>query len=95
MERESGRGLEAKRRFQQIIRERIVLLCEEQALSYYTLAYRASMPLTSLMNILDGASTNPGVYNIMKICDGLDMTMAEFFDTKEFVELMVESRDEK
>ena len=69
--------------------------CEEKGYTSYNLAYKSSMPLTTLTHMLDGSSTNPSLYNIIKICDGLDMTLAEFFDTEEFENAIIESRDEK
>lgn len=84
-----------KEEFQKIISARITQLCDEQQMSNYTLAFKSSMPMTSLMNIINGKSSNPGVYNIMKICDGFGITLSEFFDTKEFEDLIIESRDEK
>lgn len=44
--------------------------------------------MTTLMNIVEGNTQNPGIFNIMKICDGLGVSLKEFFDTKEFEEAM-------
>jgi len=44
---------------------------------------------------MEGTTKNPGIYTIMKICDGFGITMKEFFDTKEFEDAIVELRDEK
>jgi len=30
---------------------------------------------------------NPGIVTLKKLCDGFEITLAEFFDTKEFNEL--------
>ena len=35
-------------------------------------------------NIISGASANPGIVTIKKICDGLDISIVEFFDTEAF-----------
>ena len=35
-------------------------------------------------SILNGVSQNPGIVTIKKLCDGLEITLIEFFDTKEF-----------
>ena len=86
---------EQKKELQKIISKRIERLCDERQITYYQLAYASSIAMSSLMNIVDGASKNPGVYNIIKICDGLGMTLSEFFDTKEFEDLLIDSRDEK
>jgi len=78
-----------------ILTDRIDELCEEREMSYYVLSYKASIPMSTMVHIMDGTSKNPGIFTIMKICDGLGVTLKEFFDTKEFEEAMIESRDEK
>ena len=86
---------EAKQKLQRILKARIDQLCRQKGLTYYTLSYKASIPMTTLTHILNGSSNNPGIYTIIKICDGLGMTLKEFFDTKEFEDAIAESRDEK
>ena len=66
------------------IRIRILQLCEESDLTINKLATICAIPPTSLKNILYGKSNNPKILTIKLICDGLDMTLAEFFDTPEF-----------
>jgi len=95
MAADGTRVKDQKRELQKIISKRIEQLCDERQITYYTLAYSSSMAMSSLMNIIDGASANPGVYSIMKICDGFGITLSEFFDVKEFEDLIIESRDEK
>ncbi len=41
---------------------------------------------------MNGASQNPGVVTIKKLCDGLDISLTEFFDTDYFRELEQEIR---
>ena len=53
-------------------------------MSYYTLANRAAVPLTTLMHIVKCSTRNPGVFTLIKICSGLDITITEFFDSEEF-----------
>lgn len=69
---------------QDMLIQRINNLCKERRLSYYALAYRSAVPLTTLMHILDKSTKNPGVLTIGKLCDGLDITLKEFFDSGEF-----------
>lgn len=75
-----------KKQVQEILIDRIKQLCKEKGISYYKLSYKATIPMTTLMNIVEGNTKNPGIFNIMKICDGLGVSMKEFFDTKEFEE---------
>lgn len=83
-------GGQSMTRHQEILIERINNLCEEKRLTYYMLAYKASIPMNTLMHIMKGESKNPGFFTIVKICDGLEVSLSEFFDTKEFVELLKE-----
>ncbi|WP_405729840.1 helix-turn-helix domain-containing protein [Anaerotignum sp.] len=66
------------------IRGRILQLCGERNLTINKLATVCAIPPTSLKSILYGNSNNPKILTIKMICDGLDMTLAEFFDTPEF-----------
>jgi transcriptional regulator with XRE-family HTH domain len=66
------------------IRSRILQLCEENKLSIHSLAIKAAVPPSSIKNILYGDSLNPRVVLIKMICDALNMTLAEFFNTDEF-----------
>lgn len=51
------------------------------------LARSAGLPPSTIKNILNGASQNPGIRTIKMICDGLEISLIDFFDTKEFREL--------
>ena len=37
-----------------------------------------------MKSIMNGKSQNPGVVTLKKLCDGLDITLTEFFDTDYF-----------
>ena len=79
-----------KQLFRELVQERIEFLRKENGETYYTLSYKSTLPMTTLMHIVDGSTQNPGAYTIMKICDGLGITLKEFFDTKEFEEVVKE-----
>ena len=70
--------------------DRINYLCNEKEYSYYELSCKADVPLTTLMHIMDGSSKNPGIWTIYKICVGLEITLKELFDDKDFEEWMDE-----
>lgn len=63
---------------------RISDLCQKQKITYYTLAYRAAIPKSTLMNLFKG--TNPTISTISKICNGLGITMCDFFQCEYFIE---------
>ena len=70
---------------QKKLAKRIYFLCQRQRISYYTLSYRSAVPMTTLMHIIDGSTKNPGLFTIIKICNGLNMTIKDFFDAEEFI----------
>ena len=56
------------------------------------LATSAAVPPSTLKNIVNGVSKNPGIVTIKMLCDGLDISLTEFFDTEEFRNLEQEIR---
>ena len=70
---------------QKKLAKRINHLCQKQGISYYTLSYRSAVPMTTLMHIIDGSTKNPGLFTIIKLCNGLNMTVHDFFDAEEFI----------
>lgn len=72
---------------EQAVRQRIYDLIRENNLSINGLAYSAGMPPTTLKNILSGVSRNPGIVTIKIICDGLGISLSEFFDCDLFQNL--------
>ncbi len=72
---------------QQLTAKRILELCKENNISINGLATISAVPPSTLKNIISGVSKNPGVVTIKKLCDGLNITLSDFFDTKEFREL--------
>lgn len=66
------------------VRNRILSLCGERGISINKLATLCALPPSSIKNILYGKSQNPKLLTIKMICDGLDITLGEFFSTPEF-----------
>lgn len=69
------------------IRTRILRLCEEKHVTINKLATLSALPPSSVKNILYGRSMDPKILTIKKICDGLDITLIEFFNAPEFESL--------
>ena len=63
---------------------RIYQLCKERTMTPNALSYPAGISQSTLKSILNGESKNPGIVTLKKICDGLDITIIEFFDTEEY-----------
>lgn len=66
------------------VRNRILALCGERGISINRLSAISALPPSSIKNILYGKSRNPKLLTIKMICDGLDITLGEFFNTPEF-----------
>ena len=66
------------------VRNRILALCGEREITINKLATISALPPSSIKNILYGKSQNPKLITIKMICDGLGMTVGEFFATSDF-----------
>jgi len=66
------------------VKNRLLRLCEERSMSINRLATVCRLPPSSIENILYGKRPNPKLLTIKIICDGLDITLGEFFSTPEF-----------
>ena len=63
---------------------RIVQLCEERNLAVNALANSAGIPPSTVYSLLNEKSQNPGIVTLKKICDGLEISLREFFDSEIF-----------
>ena len=52
----------------------------------------AGITPSTVYSMLNSKSKNPGVVSIKKICDGLEISVREFFDSELFDELEQEIR---
>lgn len=66
------------------VAERIRQLCGERRITPNGLSNIAAVPQATIKSILNGESQNPGIVTIKKLCDGLEITLGEFFSTPEF-----------
>lgn len=66
------------------IANRIRYLCHERGITPNKLSSISAVPQATIKSILNGESKNPGTVTIKKLCDGLEMTLGEFFSTAEF-----------
>ena len=66
------------------VSQRILQLCEERNIAANALANNAGVTPSTIYSILNHKSQNPGVVSIKKLCDGLGITVREFFDSEFF-----------
>lgn len=74
------------------VANRILELCKQRGMSVNALIRSAGLPPSTVKNIVNGVSRNPGIVTLKMICDGLDIGLPEFFDTPEFHALEQEMR---
>lgn len=67
--------------------KRILDLCNERNITPNGLAYASGVSQSTIKSILNEESVNPGIVTIKKLCDGLDITVRDFFDTDDFKNL--------
>jgi len=66
------------------VKERLMCLCYEKKMSIHKLAMESAVPPSTIKNILYGKSQNPGIVTIKMLCDGLGISLIDFFDSEEF-----------
>ncbi len=69
------------------IEKRILQLCSEKNISVNALANICGVPPSTIYSMLNNKSGNPGVVSIKKLCDGLEISLREFFDDDIFDDL--------
>ncbi|MEW4411165.1 helix-turn-helix domain-containing protein [Clostridium sp. AN503] len=69
---------------QELLSQRIQYYCKLRRMSYYKLASRSTVPMSTVLHIVNCVTKNPGIFTLAKICSGLDVSMSEFFNAEEF-----------
>ena len=66
---------------------RIKELCKEKGIKFNTLATESGVTPSTVYSLLDESRKDVGILVLKKLCDGMDVSLTDFFDTKEFSEL--------
>ena len=66
------------------VKKRFDELCFQKDINYCRLASISGVPYTTVKSIFYNQSKNPGIATIKKLCDGLEISITEFFDTDYF-----------
>lgn len=69
------------------VAKRILDLCAERNLAVNALASAAGISPSTVYSMLNEKSQNPGIVSIKKICDGLEISIRDFFDCDLFNDL--------
>ena len=65
---------------------RIIQLCKKRDIAINALANISGVSPSTVYSMLNSKSQNPGIVSIKKICDGLEITVRDFFDSSLFDE---------
>ena len=69
---------------QQAIQERIIQLCKESGITINRLATISGITQSTLQNTTSGRNNSITLSTLKKICDGLDISIKEFFNSPLF-----------
>ena len=67
--------------------KRIFQLCDEYGITVNALSNISGVTQSTVSNIVNGTTYNAGIATIKKLCDGLEITVRQFFDDELFDEL--------
>lgn len=63
------------------VKQRILELCRERNITVNKLSMICGLTQSTLNNLMHRENSSPTVATVKKICDGLEITMAEFFNS--------------
>lgn len=71
--------------------DRIQELCRSRSWTYYRLAKASGIPYSTLSTMLRKTNV-PSLPSLMKICDGFDITLSQFFANQDETALLTEDQ---
>ncbi len=69
------------------VKHRLLDLCNERNITINKLSTISGITQSTLNNIISGRNNSTTISTIKKICDGLEITIIDFFDSPLFSEL--------
>lgn len=66
------------------VAERILELCVQNNITVNKLSTISGVTQSTVNDIVNHRAKNIGIVTIKKLCDGLDISITEFFDTSRF-----------
>lgn len=66
------------------VAKRLMELCNDKGWTPNRLSTEAAVRQSTVADILNGRTKNTGILTIKKLCDGLNVSLAEFFNTEVF-----------
>ncbi len=69
------------------VKLRILDLCQEKGITINKLSTSSGITQSTINNIVSGRNNSTTISTIKKICDGLEITITEFFNSELFENL--------
>ncbi|MBR0413179.1 MAG: helix-turn-helix transcriptional regulator [Eubacterium sp.] len=69
------------------VKNRIIELCSQNGITINKLATKSGITQSTLNNIVSGRNNSTTISTIKKICDGLEISIKEFFESELFENL--------
>ena len=67
-----------------VVAERFMALCLERKIKLNELANKSGVTPSTAYSMMDNSRRDISITTIKKFCDGLEITLGEFFSTPEF-----------
>jgi len=74
------------------VKHRILELCDKQNISINKLCIMSGVTQSTVNNIISGRNNSATIATIKKLCDGLNISILDFFDSDLFKDLEQEIR---
>ncbi len=71
-------------RIKEAVAQRIMDLCKERDIAINALGNISGVNPSTIYSMLNSKSQNPGVVSLQKICDGLEISIRDFFNDELF-----------
>ena len=66
------------------VKNRILELCQQREISINKLCTISGVTQSTVNNIISGRNNSATISTIKKLCDGLNISVVEFFDSEDF-----------
>lgn len=67
-------------KIKEAVAQRIINLCKERNIAINALGNISGVNSSTIYSMLNTKSKNPGVVSLQKICDGLEISIRDFFN---------------
>ena len=69
------------------VSKKLINICNERNISINKLATMSCLTQSTVQNLVEEKSKNPKLLTIVRLCDGLDIELKEFFNDKLFTDI--------